>query len=296
MLKTTVKLTDFKNEKLNVNRIFSNRVVPSVSMWILAVIIMLPFLWMLSASFKRPADIFQFPVQWIPDYFYTDNYTYIFGNKTYNFLIMYWNSIKITAVNVFGALFISILAAYGFSKLKFPGRDVIFLLFISTLVIPNQVLMVPRFIIFQWLGIMNTHWALILPGFFAVMNTFLLRQYFVQIPNEISESAFIDGANHLRICFQLIVPLAKPIITTFIIVVATVHWNDYEMPLVFLRNKELFTLPVGLAFYAMANAREGAEYHYLLAGASVSILPMMAVFLLGQKQFIEGLTAGAVKG
>ncbi|MEG0897894.1 MAG: carbohydrate ABC transporter permease, partial [Ruthenibacterium sp.] len=258
--------------------------------------IIYPFAWMVSASFKRPADIFEFPIKWIPDYLYLDNYQYIFTNKTYDFLGMYGNSIKVTVISVAGALLVSILAAYGFSKLKFPGRDKIFLLFIAMMIIPNQVLMVPRFIIFQWLGIINTHAALIIPGFFVILNTFLLRQYFVQIPDAISESAFIDGANHLRICFQIIVPLAKPIITTFIIVVATVYWNDYDMPLVLLRSKELFTVPVGLAYFSMAMRYGATEFHYLMAGATISILPLMIIFFLGQKQFIEGLTAGAVKG
>ncbi|MEG1407906.1 MAG: carbohydrate ABC transporter permease, partial [Ruthenibacterium sp.] len=186
-----MRKTKSKKKKIYLRKTTS-KLMMTLVMGFAALGIIYPFAWMVSASFKRPADIFEFPIKWIPDYLYLDNYQYIFTNKTYDFLGMYGNSIKVTVISVAGALLVSILAAYGFSKLKFPGRDKIFLLFIAMMIIPNQVLMVPRFIIFQWLGIINTHAALIIPGFFVILNTFLLRQYFVQIPDAISESAFID--------------------------------------------------------------------------------------------------------
>ena len=151
----------------------------------------------------------------------------------------------------------------------------------------------PRFVLFTWLGLINSHYALILPGLYAVFGTFLVRQYFMQVPNGIIESGVIDGAGDLRIWWQLVMPVAKPALATFAIIVFSHHWNDYETPLIFIRDKNLATLPLGLANFTDENGR---MYHYIMALTSISLLPIFAVFLAGQKYFIQGLTAGAVKG
>ncbi len=257
-----------------------------------AFLVIYPFLWMISASFKRPADVLEFPVQWIPDYWYPQNYLRIMtispGVPT-----LYMNSIIVTVTNVTGALLFSALAAYAFAKLKFFGRDVIFLTIIATLMVPPQSTYVARFIVFTELGLVNTRWALILPGLFAAFGTFLLRQYFMQIPNEIVESGLVDGAGPLQIWARLVMPIARPAIATFVIVVFTHHWNDYETPLIFLRDPQLFTLPLGLVNFA---DETGIFYHYQMALSAASVLPVFIVFVFAQKQFIQGLASGAVKG
>ncbi len=260
-------------------------------MLLLAISMLIPFFWMLSSSFKRPADIFSYPIKWIPDYLYLDNYLYLFQRE--NVLQTYFNSIKITSINVIGACFTSALAAYGFSKLKFWGRDTLFIIYISTLMVPSQATYVPKFVLFTQLGLVNTHWSLILPGLYAVFGTFLMRQYFMQIPDALIESAQIDGANHFKIFWSIMLPMVKPALATFAIVVFSFHWNDYETPLIFIRDKNLATIPLALANFTDENGR---MYHYIMALTSMSIVPMFAVFIKGQRYFIEGMTAGAVKG
>lgn len=257
---------------------------------------LLPFAWMISASFKLPVDIWNFPVDWIPDYWYPDNYLYVF-NMSVSVLRLYFNSLKVTLLSVLGATLTSTLAAYGYSRIRFPGRDLMFLAVIATLMIPRQVLYVPRFIMFTWfdkvIPMMDHHNSLILPGLFSAFGLFLLRQFFLKVPQELSESAMIDGAGHLRIWYHIMLPLAKPAIATFIIIVFTHHWNDYESPLIFIRNPELATIPLGLANFA---DERGLQYHYIMALSALAIVPMFVVFLIGQKLFVRGLTAGALKG
>jgi multiple sugar transport system permease protein len=267
------------------------RVMITVFMLAVSISMLIPFLWMLSASFKRPADIFSYPIKWIPDYFYLDNYKYLFEHE--NVFLIYFNSIKITCINVAGACLTSSLAAYAFAKMKFRGRDLLFLIYISTLMVPAQATYVPKFVLFTQLGLRNTHAALILPGLFAVLGTFLMRQYFMQIPDSIIESASVDGARQLSIWAKIMLPMVKPALATFAIIVFAFHWNDYENPLIFISSKKLFTIPLALATFTDENGR---MYHYIMALTSLAILPIFAVFLVGQRFFIEGMTAGAVKG
>jgi multiple sugar transport system permease protein len=256
-----------------------------------ALLMVTPFLFMLSSSFKMPMDIFARPIKWIPGYWYPNNYKYILS---YDNVIaqMYLNSFKVTAICVSGSLFTSIMAAYSFSKINYKGRNFFFLLMISTMMIPAQLTYIPKFTLFSALHLTNTHWALIIPGLYAVVGSFLLKQFFDQIPQEMLDAARIDGAGELRICWQIIVPLAKPAIATFVITVFTNFWNDYDSPLIFLRNKKLFTVPLGMVSFS---DEIGQLYHYTMAFTSLGLIPIFIVFLICQKYFIKGLTAGAVK-
>jgi multiple sugar transport system permease protein len=256
-----------------------------------ALLMIIPFLFMLSSSFKTPMDIFARPVKWIPPYWYPDNYKYILIHDN-SIAQMYWNSIKVTVICVLGSLFNSIMAAYSFSKMTYKGKDGFFLLMISTMMIPAQLTYIPKFTLFSTIHLTNTHWALIIPGLYAVVGCFLLKQFFDQIPKEMLDAARIDGAGELRICWQIIVPLAKPAIATFVITVFTNFWNDYDSPLIFLRNKKLFTTPLGMVSFS---DEIGQLYHYTMAFTSLSLIPIFIVFLICQKYFIKGLTAGAVK-
>lgn len=258
----------------------------------LALLVMMPFLFMLSSSFKPLIDIFKYPIEWIPSKWYPDNYIHIFSMDD-SVLGMYWNSIKVTFINVAASTVTSIMAAYAYSKMKFRGKNIFFMMMLATLMIPAQITYVPKFAMFSMLNIMDTHWTLILPGLYAVFGTFLIKQFFDQVPDELLEAARIDGAGELRICFRILTPISLPAVSAFIITVFTNFWNEYDAPLIFLRTKSLYTLPLGLIAF---RDETGQMYNYIMAMTSISIIPIALIFLLGQKYFIKGLTAGAVKG
>lgn len=283
---TTLNLTTTKNKKKIL------KVLASTFMWSFTLLTVFPFLWMISASFKRASDVFEIPFRLIPRYIYLQNYVEVFGGK-YNYLQMYLNSIKITSISIMLLLTTSILAGYGFSKLKFPGRDTVFIMYLATMMIPPQLVLVPKFLMFKEMGIYNSHLALILPASFTIFGVFMLRQYMMQIPMSLSEAARIDGASELRICFQIIAPLCKPALLTLLILFFTWNWNDYENALIFLQSKKLYTVPLGLTNFM---DETGAQYHLIMAASTLSILPIFAIFLGAQKYFIGGVTTGAVKG
>ena len=185
------------------------------------------------------------------------------------------------------------MAAYAFGRLNFRGKKLLFTLYLSTMMVPGQVLLLPKYIYFSQLHITNTHLSLILPSLFSVFGVLLMRQVFMQIPFEYTEAAYIDGASHLRIFWNLILPLAKPGLMTALLLGFTWSWNDYLNPLVFLSNEDLFTLTVGLQRF-----QEDASTNYalIMAGATVSLIPLIVLFLFTQKYFIESFASAGVKG
>ena len=268
------------------------KIICSLCLWSLVLLCIVPFIWMVSASFKREADIFAVPFRLIPDYLNLQNFKEVWFGK-YSYSLMFLNSAKVTLLSVGFAVTTSILAGYGFSKIKFPGRDKIFLLYLATMMIPHQLLMVPKMLMFKEMGIYNTHWALILPAAFSIYGVFMVRQYMLQIPEELSEAARIDGAGDMRICFQIIAPLCKPALVTLVILFFTWSWNDYDNALIFINNKNLYTINLGLVNFM---DETGLKYSLIMAASVISILPIFAIFLAAQKYYIGGLTAGGVKG
>jgi multiple sugar transport system permease protein len=199
----------------------------------------------------------------------------------------------VTGITVFGTVVVSSAAAYGFARIQFKGRDLVFMIFLATMMVPDQVTLIPRFILFNYLGIYNTHLSLILPGIFTAFGTFLMRQFYMTIPNELSEAARMEGANHFRIWSQILVPLSKPTLVSLIILSFTWNWNEFVNPLVFLNKKELFTVPLGLTNFI---DESGTEYSLMMAAAVSSILPVILLFLVCQRWFIEGVVSSGVKG
>ncbi|PAF32854.1 carbohydrate ABC transporter permease [Paenibacillus sp. 7516] len=264
----------------------------TIIMLALAVVMIIPFLWMISTSLKTPAEVFKYPIEWIPSNLTWEHHQKVWSGAK-SFGTYYLNSLKISIIGMVGATFLSAFAAYGFARIDFKGRNALFLLYLSMMMIPPQVLFVPKFIMFEWAGIYNTHLALILPGLFTIFGVFMLRQFFLSIPNEISESAFIDGAGHFRIFFRLILPLAKPALATLAIIDFSWQWNDYENALVFLIDENLYTVPLGLQNFILENT---VDYNGMMAAASAGIIPMIIVFAIGQRYIIQGLTNSAVKG
>ncbi|WP_127582069.1 carbohydrate ABC transporter permease [Paenibacillus koleovorans] len=269
------------------------KLLVTVAVTALGILMLMPFLWMLSASLKLPAEVFQFPIRWIPEHPRFENYKFVWTNKYYPFSLFFFNSIKVTVLTILGTLLVSAAAAYAFAKIEFRGKNIIFLVYLTTLMIPHQVTLVPRFILFNWFGVYDTHWTLILPGMFNIIGIFLLRQIFMGIPKDFSESAFIDGAGHFSIFWRIVIPLAKPGFVSLIILSFVWNWNNYLDPLIFLTSKELFTIPVGLQ--ALLD-QEGIRTNLVMAGATCAVLPIMLVFLLFQKYFIQGIASSGVKG
>jgi multiple sugar transport system permease protein len=268
------------------------KLILTVLMLIFALSMILPFIWMLSTSFKKPLEVFTYPIQWIPNTFEWENYKEVwFGTKP--FWLYYWNSIKVTGITVIGIVVFSSAAAYGFSRIQFKGRDAIFLLYLATLMIPEQVTLIPRFVLFNYMGIYNSHLALILPGIFTALGTFLLRQFYLSIPKDFSEAAQIEGANHFQIWTKIIIPLSKPALVSLIILSFTLNWNEFVNPLVFITSEDLFTVPLGLSNFI---DESGTDYTLMMAAAVSAILPVLILFITCQKWFIEGVAAGGIKG
>lgn len=257
-----------------------------------------PFIWMVSASMKLPLDVMKLPIKWIPEYFYPDNYKKVWNiggvaARDYHFGLAYFNSIKIAVINLTGSVVTSTLAGYAFAKIKFRGSNVLFLLYLATMMIPSQVTLIPKFVLFNKMGLTGTHLTLILPGLITITGTFLMRQYFMQIPDELRESARVDGANEYVIWARIMVPIAKPSMASLAMVVFLWNWNSYLEPLVFLSDWRLYTIPIALTNFIEESV---TEYNLVMAAASSALIPAFLVFVLGQKFLVKGLVAGAVKG
>ncbi len=290
------KLVKLKVKKLKKKLI--TKIIVTTIIWCLAITMIIPFLWMISASFKISGDVLKIPIKWIPNYFYLDNYKFVWniGNlapRDYHFALAYFNSIKITSINVIFSVMTSCLAGYAFAKIKFRGSRIVFLLYLATMMIPSQVTLIPKFIIFDKMGIIGTHWTLILPGVVTVTGTFLMRQFFIGVPNDLREAAQIDGASEFRTFLQIILPLSKPAMASLAMIVFMWNWNNFMDPLVFLRDWRTFTIPVALTNFGDENI---TDYNLVMAASVSALLPVIIVFLAGQKYFIKGLASGGVKG
>jgi len=266
------------------------KIILTIIMLTMSVFMILPFLWMLSSSFKPTADVFEFPINWIPKKSIIDNYILVWHA---NFNIYFSNSIKVSVASVTGEVFTSALAGYAFAKINFKGKNLVFVIYIATLMFPNQMLLVPRFSLYRLMGLYNTLWALICPGVFTAFGTFLFKQFFSTIPDELIEAAKLDGCYHLKILLRIVLPLSMPVICTLIIFSFVGTWNAYENPLVFLSNKKLFTLPLGLLQF---QSDEATNYGAIMAASVISIMPVFLIFLGLQKYFISGIAMSGIKG
>jgi len=256
----------------------------------------MPFIWMVSTSLKDINQVFIFPPQWIPNPIHWENYSKIF--KLFNFGRYYLNTVIVTVGRMAGMFIFCTLAAYAFARLRFPGRDILFFLLLSTLMIPFEALLVPTFILIKNLRWINTYWALIVPqalgAFGGAFNVFLLRQFFLTIPKELEESAIIDGASPLRIFWSIMLPLVRPALAALMIFAFTGAWNDFTYPLIVTNTDDMKVLSLGIAGFK--GLREGlTQWPLMMAAATVSILPVTVVFLLAQKYFIEGISITGLK-
>lgn len=255
-----------------------------------AVVMLLPFAWMLSTSFKGGEAIFVMPPQLVPEAPTTANYERIFGTMPMGqFLI---NSIFVSVTSTVIMVLNCAMAGYAFARIRFPGREIIFYAYLATLMIPQQVTLVPLFVLMTWLGWGNTYQALILPASFGAFGTFLLRQFFLKLPREVEEAAFVDGAGYVRIFFTIGLQLARPALATLAVFSFMASWNAFLWPLIITSNQSMMTLPVGLSFL---NGRYGTDWAVLMAGAVIGTLPIIAVYVFAQKYIIQGLATTGLK-
>lgn len=266
----------------------------TVFMFIIALIVIYPFIMMFAGSFKPLNEIYIYPPQLWSENATLKNYQEVLFEQTPPFWKYGLNTFIVTIVSVIGTVITASLGGYAFAKMKFKGRDMLFIFYLATMMIPFQALMVPQFLLFKVLGIFNTLWALILPRIFSPLATFLMRQYFTGVPNEIIESGRIDGASEFKIFRSLVFPLAKPAVATVSILNFVWRWNDYEAPLIFISDKNLYTLTVGLTNFIDDSGF--ALENMVMAGTTIATIPILIIYILGQKYIIEGMTSGSVKG
>lgn len=256
-----------------------------------SLMMIVPFLWMISTSLK-PADVtFVLPPKFIPDHITLINYKNVVNSfPIFRFL---FNSIFISVTITLGQLLICSMAAYVFARIDFKGRDALFLIYLGTLMIPSQAILTPQYILMNYFGWVNTYKALILPGMFSAFGTFLMRQYFLTIPKSLEEAAFIDGASHLKVFFRIIMPLSKPGLATLTITSFMESWNSFLWPLIITSDDKHITLPLALT---RMQGRWHTDYNSLMAGTLITVIPILIVYLLAQKQFIKGITMTGIKG
>jgi len=257
-----------------------------------AVIMMLPFWVMIVTSFQSLQEVFAYPPHLLPEQWRIENYGRLFAQipmATY-----FWNSLFVAAITTVGHVLICAMAGYAFSRLKFPGKNAIFLVFLITLMVPPQVNIVPLFFVMKLFGWLDSYWALIVPGLFGAFGVFLMRQWFNGLPKELEDAAVLDGCHIGHQFWHIALPLARPAIAALAIFVFVNTWNSFMWPLIVTNSPELMTLPVGIATLK-SSYRDVTDWTILMAASTISIFPVMIVFVMGQKQFIAGLMAGGSK-
>lgn len=259
---------------------------------LMAGMIAAPFLWGISTAFKDQTGLYAVPPVWIPSPAIIDNF--ITAWTVVPLGMFFLNSLKVAGVITIGQLITCSLAAYAFARLRFPGRDLLFGLYLSSLMVPGQVTIIPLYILMRHLGLIDNHASLILPGLTSAFGIFFLRQFFLTIPRELEEAAIVDGAGLLRVLLVIILPLAKPALAALAIFTFNYFWNDFFAALIFLDSPANLTLPVGLAY--LQGQYGGTSQAVILAGVCLAVLPVLVIFLAGQRYIVEGITLTGLKG
>lgn len=270
-----------------------SRVIAYVILVLGALSMLVPFAWMLATSLMSNEQIYSFPPEMIPNPVQWENYTA--AAEAVPLVRFFWNSLLVAVVTTAGQMVTASMAGYAFARLKFPLRNLLFLLFLATMMIPPQVNVVPLFVLMSKLGWIDSYYALIMPGLFGAFGIFLLRQWFLGFPEELEQAARLDGCNPLQIYWHVALPTALPALATLGIFTFITTWNSFLWPLIVTNSEMMRTLPVGLAAFKGA-FRETTEWGQLMAAGVISVIPALAVFLVGQKYFIQGLMAGSLKG
>lgn len=268
------------------------RVLGYLALAVFAVGLLTPFVWMVLSSLKSPNEVFSVPIVWLPETFVWSNYIDILSRA--DMLTWIRNTLFLATAVTFLQVLTGSFAAYGFARIRFPGRDALFLVYIGTIAVPWQSYMIPQFILLSNLKVSNTLWAIILLQAFGAFGVFLMKQYYETIPEELSEAARLDGLSEYGIWRRIMLPLSVPALASLTLLTFVNTWNDYLGPLIYLRDPDLWTIQLGLKSFA-SNLYD-TNYALLFAGLTISVIPIAVIFLLGQKYFIEGLATSGLKG
>jgi len=273
-------------------RIQAERLGRHLLLCLVGVFFAFPFVWLLSSSFKTPVQIFIFPPQWWPSPISWQNYPIAFGEM--KFARYFLNTLAIAVPAVVGTLLSSSMPAYAFARLRWPGRDAVFVLILGTMMLPWVVTLIPIYILFFRLGWVGTYLPLIVPHFFgSAFYIFLLRQFFLTIPKELSEAAKIDGCNELRIFAQMILPLARPALATTVLLTFLSSYNDFMGPLIYLTKEQSYTLSLSIVSFVGFNIQ---KWELLMAASVMYCIPNIVLYFLAQKQFVRGIATTGLKG
>ena len=270
-----------------------NAIIKTVIVGLLALLFISPLIWMVSASLKPTTEVFATPFRLIPETIRWDNYAKVWTDDTVSMVQAYLNTFKIVIISTLGQIAIASLAAYAFAKINFRGKNLIFLMFLSSMMIPTQVTIIPRFMLFKTMNLYNTHWSIILPTLFGATSIFMLRQFYMGLPNDLMEAAKIDGAGHFRIFLQIMMPLTKSAMITLVVLAFIASWNEYLSPLIFLTKEHLFTVSQAIRWYLQDDLK---RYELVMAASTSAILPVVVLFITCQKYFVEGIATSGVKG
>ena len=268
-------------------------IVRTIVVSLIAVLFVVPLVWMVLSSLKTAPEVFARPFHWLPARVQWQNYATVWMNEEASMLRAFANTLYIALFSIIGQMFISSLAAYSFAKINFKGKQVVFMLFLSSMMVPSQLTIIPRFMLFKTIGLYNNLWAIILPAFFGATSIFMLRQFYMGLPNDLIEAAKIDGAGHLRIFLRIMLPLTKAALMSLIILTFISSWNEYMAQLIFLVKKELYTVSQNIQWYMLD---EFKEHNLTMAAATSAIVPVVILFIVGQKYFVEGIATSGVKG
>lgn len=272
------------------------RVVGRIALYLVitggAVIFILPLIWMISTSVKPDHLLYNIPIVWIPDEFDWQNYAD--GWRVLPFPTFYMNTLYITVVNIIGLVISSSLVAFGFARIRFWGRDIIFIILLMTMMLPTQVTLIPIYLFWSKLGLVNTFWPLIIPQWLTnAYNVFLLRQFFMSINTELDDAARIDGASWFRIYWNILMPLSKPALGVIAIQAFAWNWNNFFDPLIYLNEPKKYTIAIGLRLFQTQQSQKMAE---TMAMTLVALIPVLIVFYIAQAKFIQGIVISGVKG
>jgi multiple sugar transport system permease protein len=267
------------------------RVLLYAALTVAAAALLMPFFWMAMSSLKTNNEVFTIPIKWLPETAVWSNYTDIFTKSSMTTWLR--NTLMLSVTVTFLQVLTGSFAAYGFSKVRFRGRNLLFLAYIATIAVPWQSYMIPQFILMSKLQLSNTMLSIIALQAFGAFGVFLMKQFYETIPEELSEAARIDGLSEYGIYWRIILPLSKPAIASLSLLTFVTTWNDYLGPLIYLRKPDLWTIQLGLRTFI---SQYNAEYALIMAGSVLSVLPIAIVFMLGQRYFVEGITTTGLKG
>ena len=267
------------------------RVIMYLSLLVIAIITLMPLIWMLSASLKLSDEVFGSPIKWIPEVFHWSNYVKIW--EKIDFARFTWNSSKLTLIVTLIQLTTCSFAAFGFSKCKFKGRDTLFLFYVATIAIPWQIFMLPQYIMFQKMHLVDTHLGYVLLQSFLAFGVFLLRQFYQSIPDELMEAARVDGMTEYGTYARIVLPLSKPALATLAIFTFVNVWNDFMGPMIYFNTESNKTIPLGIRMFI---GQYSTEYQLIMAASVVSLIPVITIYIFCQRYFVEGIATSGLKG